>query len=214
MTRVYGDIKEVYIASQGWVRYNAQPLNTIEMLNVSYVILDSESDEIINTGTEDFSRDRWCKLQKIELNNNSNPFTTLTDNLTETIQQGIDKINTVFPGITNRITLNIQTMDKLQFCSVRTAWEGVYFSDFKQIYIKANAEVKTVIHEIAHQIHDVIFNHKSFRFDKEGKEKYAEKNGKENFACLFTDTVLKLIGDKKGKMYKRNEQMVKLIKSL
>jgi len=67
MTRTYGTIKEVYIAGQGWVAYNSQPLNTMEMLNVEYDVYN-ENGELINSGTEDFSWERWVRLNGININ--------------------------------------------------------------------------------------------------------------------------------------------------
>ena len=67
MTRTYGAIKEVYITGQGWVAYNSQPLNTMVMLNVSYDAYN-ENGEVINSGTEDFSWERWVRLQGININ--------------------------------------------------------------------------------------------------------------------------------------------------
>jgi len=82
MTRQYGNIKEVYINGKGWINYTGQCLLNIEMLSVSYVIFDSTTDEIIASGTEDFSRDRWCELQEININTikpNNNPINTIKE---------------------------------------------------------------------------------------------------------------------------------------
>jgi len=67
MPRTYGIIKEVYIQGQGWVAYNSQHLNTMKMLNVEYTEYN-ENGEIIITGTEDFSWERWVRLNGININ--------------------------------------------------------------------------------------------------------------------------------------------------
>ena len=67
MTRTYGTIKDVYIQGQGWVVYTSQPLNTMEMLNVEYDVYN-ENGELINSGTEDFSWERWVRTQGININ--------------------------------------------------------------------------------------------------------------------------------------------------
>jgi len=67
MTRTYGTIKEVYIAGQGWVAYNSQPLNTMVMLNVEYDVYN-ENGEVVSSGTEDFSWERWVRTQGININ--------------------------------------------------------------------------------------------------------------------------------------------------
>jgi len=67
MTRTYGTIKEVYIAGQGWVAYNSQPLNTMVMLNIEYDVYN-ENGEVVSSGTEDFSWERWVRTQGININ--------------------------------------------------------------------------------------------------------------------------------------------------
>jgi len=67
MTRTYVTIKEVYIAGQGWVAYNSQPLNTMVMLNVEYDVYN-EKGEVVSSGTEDFSWERWVRLNGININ--------------------------------------------------------------------------------------------------------------------------------------------------
>ena len=109
MTRTYGAIKEVYIAGQGWVVYNSQPLNTMEMLNVEYDVYN-EDGELISTGTEDFSWERWVRLQGININ-----ATTAMETLQILTDSEIDEMLTKYYNNlnTNTNTLKINTVEEV-----------------------------------------------------------------------------------------------------
>jgi len=119
MTRVYGNIQEVYIQNQGWVVYNAQPLNTVEMLTVQYD--DYNEDGANSEGIEEFSLDRWITSQQIDLTNN-NPFAVLGD--TPPIKtKEINTITTTKKQRINPFDTAYEPTTKAQ----KTAWK--YFTD-------------------------------------------------------------------------------------
>ena len=140
--------------------------------------------------------------------------------LIKMVQESIKKIKTIYNNsLLDNVNGAVEFDEKLKIGKTLIT-TGYYRPSEAKIYInlawfKMNEEIgdyknikRTITHEIAHMIHHLIYDYKSFRFPTEGRTEYSKKNFKENFAEAFSDLI-----ENKCATKKRNCKMLAILKS-